>query len=239
MAANQLRQWAWRFHKILAYLLFAQLFIWVAGGLLFATLPFQAWVKGADYVAPPAEVALPAGWQSTVTRVPGPVSAVRAEASAQGILLAVESGSERHWFSHAGDIADNATASQVERFGRSLLKREPAAVVVRWIDATEHRLGIVDELAGATGLWQMAVDNDYRLYFSPEGRYLKVRTDYWVWFDALWRLHIMDYSVGKDFNNGLLRVFSWLAIVFVISGLALTYFAARQQWRRRQTKKRA
>ena len=67
------------------------------------------------------------------------------------------------------------------------------------------------------------------MYFDgPTGRYLTVRNDYWVVFDALWRLHIMDYSEGEDFNNWFLRLFSLLAIVFALSGAVLSISALRR-----------
>jgi hypothetical protein len=49
-----------------------------------------------------------------------------------------------------------------------------------------------------------------------------VRNHFWVFYDAMWRLHIMDYSAGKDFNNKLLIFFVVLSFVFALSGLVLT-----------------
>ncbi|AFV00043.1 hypothetical protein [Simiduia agarivorans] len=232
MAGFNGRRVAWQLHKYLSYLVFAQVFFWVAGGVLFATLPFKAWVKGGDYIEAPAAPVIHAGQLDTALATLTGVTRVEAVASANGDLLRVESPDGVHWFDARGFAAPLADALAVEAFGQSLLKTPAQSVYVRWLADTETRLGIVDELGGQVGVWQMTVDDSYRLYFGPEGQFLKVRTDYWVWFDAFWRLHIMDYGLGEDFNNTLLRVFSWLALLFVLSGMVLSYFAARQQWRK-------
>lgn len=232
MAGFNSRRLAWQLHKYLSFLIFAQVFFWVAGGVLFATLPFKAWVKGGDYIAAPVAPALNA--PALERALASVVDATKVEmiASANGDLLKIESPDGSRWFDAQGYPAPLADALSIEAFGQSLLKRPAESVHVRWLAETEPRLGIVDELHGQVGVWQMTVDNSYRLYFGPEGQYLKVRTNYWVWFDALWRLHIMDYGLGEDFNNTLLRVFSWLALLFVLTGMVLSYFAARQQWRK-------
>ena len=49
-----------------------------------------------------------------------------------------------------------------------------------------------------------------------------------------WRLHVMDYSEGEDFNNKLLRGASVAAIALVITGLVLMVLALRRSWRHRR-----
>lgn len=232
MAGLNSRRIAWRLHKTLSYLVFAQVFFWVAGGVLFATLPFKAWVKGADYVALPSAPAISQVQLLAAAAMAPEAFRIEAVASAQGTLIKTESPNGIQWLDDEGYFAQMADAVLIEAFGQSLLKAKADNVRVSWLAETETRLGIVDELGGQTGVWQMTVDECCRLYFGPEGQFLKVRTDYWVWFDAFWRLHIMDYGQGEDFNNTLLRVFSWLALLFVLSGMVLSYFAARQQWRK-------
>ena len=61
-----------------------------------------------------------------------------------------------------------------------------------------------------------------------------MRNDAWVFYDAMWRLHIMDYSDGDDFNNTLLRVLTPLALLFVLSGILLTWTAAKRAVRNRR-----
>lgn len=68
------------------------------------------------------------------------------------------------------------------------------------------------------------------------GELVATRTTFWRAFDFLWMLHIMDYDERSDFNNNLLRIFAFSALLFVISGFVLWVLSS--QWlRKRRTKK--
>ena len=49
--------------------------------------------------------------------------------------------------------------------------------------------------------------------------------------DFFFRLHVMDYAGGEDFNNTPLRVFAVCALAFALSGAVLTFTAARRALR--------
>ena len=66
------------------------------------------------------------------------------------------------------------------------------------------------------------------------GTVQSVRTDPWRVFDLLWMLHTMDYKGRDDFNNSLLRAFSVLGLLTVLSGFIL-YFISSPQLRRKKT----
>ncbi len=78
-----------------------------------------------------------------------------------------------------------------------------------------------------------AVELDKR--FNPtvyvsmrEGEILAVRNNQWRIFDFLWMLHTMDY-VGRDnFNNLLLRLFSLLGLITLLSGFTLFFFSMKK-----------
>lgn len=227
----KLKRAAWQLHKYLSYFAFAQIFLWVLGGVVFASVPFNAWVKGGDYVLKTPVVTLPQGWSDLLILHGQPergVKAVRAVASAQGPLIELSLQDGYLWLDSRGLAVGRADALAISSLASELYIGQGQLQEVRWIDQREPQLlGLVDELSGQTGFWQAKFD-DARLYFSAQGEYLKVRTDYWVWYDALWRLHIMDYGEGEDFNNTLLRVFAWLTFSFVLTGLVLSFYAFRR-----------
>ncbi len=71
-----------------------------------------------------------------------------------------------------------------------------------------------------------AVSYDYPgnpvIYIAAnEGTYQNIRHRNWRSFDFLWMLHTMDYKDRDHFGNILLRSFSLLAVVTVISGYVL------------------
>ena len=50
-----------------------------------------------------------------------------------------------------------------------------------------------------------------------------VRHRSWRWFDFLWMTHTMDYEGRDNFNTIVLRAFSLLGLITVLSGFLLWY----------------
>jgi hypothetical protein len=96
------------------------------------------------------------------------------------------------------------------------------------------QLGIVAETGGRGDLWRVQFGDSLgtRIYLKGStGEFVAVRNEAWVWYDFFWRLHIMDYAGGEDFNGTLLRVASLLAIGLVLAGAVLALLALRRRWR--------
>lgn len=73
-------------------------------------------------------------------------------------------------------------------------------------------------------VWQVQFDDKpkTRLYLDAETAELRaVRTRLWRVYDFMWMLHIMDYKSRSNFNSWWLRLASFLALLFAISGLFL------------------
>ena len=58
---------------------------------------------------------------------------------------------------------------------------------------------------------------------SLDGKFQTVRHRNWRWFDFLWMTHTMDYESRDNFNNTLLRAFSLLGLITVLSGFTLWF----------------
>ena len=54
-----------------------------------------------------------------------------------------------------------------------------------------------------------------------DGKFQTVRHRSWRWFDFLWMTHTMDYETRDDFNNKLIRAFSVMGLITVMSGFLL------------------
>jgi len=66
-----------------------------------------------------------------------------------------------------------------------------------------------------------------RAYVSiKDGAFQTVRHRDWRWFDFLWMTHTMDYEGRDDINNWLLRAFSILGLITVLSGFVLWYVSS-------------
>ena len=59
-----------------------------------------------------------------------------------------------------------------------------------------------------------------------DGTFKSVRYRDWRWFDFLWMTHTMDYDTRDDFNTTVLRAFSLLGLITVLSGFVLWFISS-------------
>ena len=60
-----------------------------------------------------------------------------------------------------------------------------------------------------------------------DGQFQTVRHRSWRWFDFLWMTHTMDYETRDDFNNKLIRAFSVMGLITVMSGFLLWFVTSK------------
>jgi uncharacterized iron-regulated membrane protein len=230
-------QWV---HKWLALLVGVQIFAWVLGGAIFALVPFDAWVKSGDVVRkapkPTAEMALfPL---ADVAARYAPLRSIELIGQGQHFYyrLTGAKGDKSLVNAADGNVLPKPDEERIRQLARDMYIGDVPLQSVRRIDQPEPRkLLLVDELSGKTDVWQASFADklNTRLYFSAQsGEFIRARSDAWVLYDFFWRLHIMDYGSGEDFNNNFLRVLSPLALVLVLSGVVLLFFS---RFRKRKT----
>ena len=67
-------------------------------------------------------------------------------------------------------------------------------------------------------------DENLKAYVAiKNGAFQTVRHRDWRWFDFLWMTHTMDYQGRDNFNTIVLRAFSLLGLITVLSGFLLWY----------------
>ena len=67
-------------------------------------------------------------------------------------------------------------------------------------------------------------DEALKAYVSiKDGKFQTVRHRDWRWFDFLWMTHTMDYDTRDNFNTIILRAFSLLGLITVLSGFLLLF----------------
>ena len=83
-------------------------------------------------------------------------------------------------------------------------------------------------------------DEALKAYVSvKDGKFQTVRHRSWRWFDFLWMTHTMDYEGRDNFNTTVLRAFSLLGLITVLSGFLLWYTSSpsiRKLLKRRKNK---
>ena len=228
----------YRWHRWIGFVVALQVLAWMLGGALFAWLPFQGWVKSADTVAKPVLV-LPDDWAGRLaTHLAGqpPPLAVQSVATASGPAWRLRYATGERWHSAQGGELPAPDAAAIERFAASLYKGDGRLLAVQQLAESPLRLGIVLEAGERHDLWLARFDDrlQTRLYFDGRsGELLAVRNEAWVLYDFFFRLHVMDYRGGDDFNNTLLRVAATVALGLVLTGLVLLGHRMRRLWRRR------
>lgn len=238
-----------RLHRWAVYLVALQVLAWVVGGAVFAWLPFNSWVKRATVAEKPVQ-ALPPQWTDALRAgllTPdlqglGALLAVSTAPAARGPVLKLKF--EKGERSLRLDGAPLAAPDPVEigRFARMIYTGPGGLVGVQRMDGVPRRLGIVRELGGRRDVWVAQFDDRLatRLYFDgSSGEFITARSHAWVVYDFFWRLHVMDYSSGEDFNNPFLRVSSMAALALVATGLVLAVLALLRAHRRRRARARA
>jgi hypothetical protein len=74
-----------------------------------------------------------------------------------------------------------------------------------------------------------------KAYISiKDASFKSVRHRDWRWFDFLWMTHTMDYEGRDDFNNTILRIFSLLGLITVLSGFVLWYITSPSVYRMKE-----
>jgi len=70
-------------------------------------------------------------------------------------------------------------------------------------------------------------DEALKAYVSiNDGKFQTVRYRSWRWFDFLWMTHTMDYEGRDNFNTMVLRTFSLLGLITVLSGFLLLFISS-------------
>lgn len=80
--------------------------------------------------------------------------------------------------------------------------------------------------------WAITFEDNLTVYIAAEnGQIGAFRTNEWRVFDFLWMLHTQDFQGRDNINNYLLRAFSLLGIVTILSGFLL-FFTSSKFFRR-------
>ena len=93
--------------------------------------------------------------------------------------------------------------------------------------AVPRWFAVAPQEAGRPGpLWRVDFDDAERtsFYLSPEtGEVVSRRSNVWRIYDVFWRIHILDFKTGSNFNHPLIIAAAALTLPVVITGLILLW----------------
>jgi hypothetical protein len=214
--------WSVRLHKWISLAVGLQVLFWILGGLVMTAIPIGI-VRGEHHAPPPAAAGLDvAGLVPLAEAVQAagfdPVKAELRQTPRGAVWMLSRS---------KGDpvTLDARTARPLAAF-----KAEDALDLARQGyagDAAPVSARLLAEAPQETGksgpLWRVDFDDPERtaLYLSPvTGETVSRRSNVWRFYDLFWRLHIMDWPTGEDFNNPLVIAAAAISLVLLYQRLA-------------------
>ena len=121
----------------------------------------------------------------------------------------------------SGEIKTGVSKEEAVAIARENLRDDLIPIGVSIIETTDAHHEYRGKKLPA---YQISFDSKEKVtaYISViDGSFQTVRHRNWRWFDFLWMTHTMDYQTRDDFNTLLLRSFSLLGLITVLSGFIL------------------
>lgn len=212
-------------HKWLALIVGLQVLFWVGGGLVMTAIPIET-VRGEHRVRATTPSPLPPELLATLGAPAAPPglswSRVELRSTPRGPAWTLTPLRGEPRITSAVTGRPFADMSQAEA-------RTLAAAAY----AGDSSISAVERLAEAppeTGrdgpIWRVdfADREGTTFYLAPEtGEVVTRRSGVWRFYDVFWRLHVMDWTHGENFNHPLIVVTTVLTLIVVISGLVLLW----------------
>ncbi|WP_025663201.1 PepSY domain-containing protein [Aquimarina megaterium] len=123
----------------------------------------------------------------------------------------------------SGKLKSEITKEEATYVAKRYMNKELEIVNVERITEVDKQHEYRERLLPAYVI-SYANDEGLKAYVSVnDGKFQTVRHRSWRWFDFLWMTHTMDYEGRDNFNTIVLRAFSLLGLITVLSGFLLWY----------------
>ena len=212
-------------HRYLGIFLGVQFLFWTVSGLYFSWTQIDA-IHGDHFrELPPKRVAHSGLLAPDLAETPGVAS----------MELRSIAGKPYYWVNDSllidarnGEVREGITAGEARAVAADHMKPGlSVASVERITEAGSHHEYRGRPLPAYVLTYEHP--EALRAYVSErDGQFQTVRYRSWRWFDFLWMTHTMDYQGRDDFNTTLLRAFSLLGLITVVSGFALWGVSSRR-----------
>ncbi len=212
-------------HKWVALVVGVQVLFWVAGGLVMTAIPIET-VRSEHHVRQAAPAPLPPGLlqilPETARTLPGGLAGAALKSTPRGpawVLTPVK-GEAVTLAADTGRPFASLTSAEAAR-----LAAQAYAGAGRPVSAVH--LNEAPAETGRTGpIWRVEFSDRERtaFYLSPEtGEVVTRRSAVWRFYDFFWRLHVMDWKSGEDFNHPLIVATTFLTLGVVVTGFILLW----------------
>lgn len=122
-----------------------------------------------------------------------------------------------------GNIKTNITEQEALHIAKLNLKNDLAVETIKQVTEVGKHHEYRERMLPAYVI-SYQTDESLKAYVSiNDGKFQVVRHRSWRWFDFLWMTHTMDYESRDNINTIVLRIFSLLGLITVLSGFLLWY----------------
>lgn len=222
--------WARRAHKWIGLIVGVQALLWMIGGVYMTIIPLGV-IHGNHLAHAPSE-RLHAGTtrisqRELMSAYPGATSVKLRQLAGRDVYEVTRNGAPLLVDASSGVAISPLKGDVAEILARQAYQGDGELIDVSWITEAPQEVSTrpVPMWAASFSDW-----NETTLYFSPQtGELLARRHNLWRWFDFVWMLHIMDYETRSDVNNTLLRVATFMGLIFSLSGVWLLLYSFRRR----------
>jgi hypothetical protein len=210
-------------HKWLALIVGLQVLGWVLGGLVMTAIPIER-VRSEHHIAEFAPDPLPHQGLVEMHAAAAAAGVTPVEATLKSTLrgpvwlLKGADATTRTLDARTGRPMAPLAAKEARLLAGVAYQGKGRPVAARYFAAAPQE-------SGRTGpIWRVDFDDAEKtaFYLSPEtGEVLTRRSNIWRFYDFFWRIHILDFKTGDDFNHPLIIAAAALTLPVVITGLIM------------------
>jgi len=231
--AMKVLRYSTQIHKWVGLVVGIQVLFWVGGGLVMTAIPIET-VRSEHRIKTPPPVALPLDRAlplAEVARLSG-VSPMRAELKTTqrgpAWVLTSTDGKPVVLAADTGRPFDAMTASEASHLAVAAYRGQAAPSPPVLLDQAPKETGRDGPL------WRVDFHDAERttFYLSPEtGEVVTRRSGVWRIYDFFWRLHILDFKTGENFNHPTLVAITALTLSVAITGIILLWIKMSRDWK--------
>lgn len=211
-----------KFHRYLGIIIGIQFIMWTVSGLYFSWTDIDE-IHGdqfRNFDTPPSSF--------TALKSPSDLNT-----NVHSVQLKEIAGEPYYWINHStlyhaktGDVKEEISREEALAVAKRNMKAGLEVEGIERITSTgkhhEYRSGPLP----AYVISYSTPENIKAYVYVKNGAFQTLRHRDWRWFDFLWMTHTMDYEGRDDFNTTLLRAFSLLGVITVLSGFLLWFISS-------------
>jgi uncharacterized iron-regulated membrane protein len=212
-------------HKWIALVVGLQVLFWVGGGLVMTAIPIET-VRSEHRAAESRPAPLDTGGLPALGEIVrragvAPVQAeLRSTPRGPAWILKPAEGESVTVSALTGQPFGPLSAAEASALATSAYRGEARVSGVAFLETAP-------EETGRSGpLWRVDFADGERtsFYLLPAtGEVVTRRSGVWRFYDFFWRLHVMDWNDGEDFNHPLIIITTALTLSVVITGIILLW----------------